>query len=86
MVSEFFPKDAPHTEQNMIGCLIGGRQIETPNWPAFSWHVHPEHGVRLVMEAGGAQDAWGRDYTVDEFEAMLRDCEVQARHESARDG
>lgn len=83
MVTEFFPKGAEHLMSTEVGCHIGSRRLDCPNWPAFSWSVHPEEGVRRIIDAGGAQDAWGRDYTPAEFEAMLRDCAVQAIHEES---
>ena len=73
MSTEFFLKGDPHEIEYEFGCKvgIGGRRS------CFNWNVHPEFGLQAVASADGAQDAWGREYTFDEFLVELRDCKRQ---------
>lgn len=67
MSSECFPLHAEKLCENEIGVFYGNR-----DWAHFAWTVHAEAGMELIVAAGGVTDAWGNDYTVEEFVEKLR--------------
>lgn len=68
MGTEVFARGDEHLLSTEIGYLTGGGAAPR----TFVWRMHSEVGARRVHDADGAQDAYGRDYSVAEFEAMLR--------------
>lgn len=64
---------SPYDPLKYLGARVGLGSYRT----GFSWNVHPEDGMRHVVRAGGATDAYGVEFTPAEFQAMLRDCEQQ---------
>lgn len=84
MSTEFYPLVArgfEYEDYNTWGPYLGCRGgLGEGKGSCFVWELHPELSMYLVHAAGGARDAWGKVYTLEEFEAMLRLCRIQDCH------